>query len=290
MTDQVLELLNSKGLSPRVSGRDYLIKCLNPDHEDSNPSFRVDKTTGAAHCFACGFKTNIFKHFGIFSNPVGVKVAKLKDKLREIKTSFAGQEMPQGATQINRQFRGISLNTLRKFGAFTTYQVEKLLDRIVFPIYDVRGNIAVFQARHSLSDGNPRYVNYPSGVELPIYPSKYEGQFSSAVLVEGLFDMLNLYDRGLRNVTCVFGTNTLQKDTSIKLLPLKTQGITKIYILFDGDDAGRAAAAKLKPLIQQNDFDVEIIDLPDGMDPGDMDQEYVDSINEYVNNENSTQS
>jgi DNA primase len=83
-------------------------------------------------------------------------------------------------------------------------------------------------------------------------------------------------------VTCCFGTNTLQKDTSLKLLPLKAQGITKIYFLFDGDEAGHAAAEKLQPLVEACEFEVEVIKLPDDMDPGDMDQEYVDSIREYT--------
>lgn len=284
--DPVLELLTSKGLAPRASGRDYLIKCLNPDHDDSNPSFRVDKSTGIAHCFSCGFKTNIFKYYGLFSNPTGVRVAKLKEKLKDIKTMYSGQDMPAGATQCSISYRNISVETLRKFEAFTTYQVEELQDRLVFPIYDVRGNIAVFQARHMLSSGNPKYINYPAGIQLPIYPTKYKPGFNSAVLVEGMFDMLNLYDKGLTNVTCVFGTNTLQKDTSLKLLPLKAQGITHIYLLFDGDKPGMDAAQKLKPLLEQLEFVVEIINLPDDMDPGSLDQDYVDSINEYVNNPN----
>jgi DNA primase len=74
----------------------------------------------------------------------------------------------------------------------------------------------------------------------------------------------------------------LQKDTALKLLPLKAQGIQKIFLLFDGDEAGENAADKLKPLIEEQEFQVEIIKLPEGMDPGDMDQEYVDSIREYV--------
>ena len=59
MSDPVLDLINKNSLAFSVSGRDYLIKCLNPDHEDSNPSFRVDKVSGVAHCFSCGFKTNL---------------------------------------------------------------------------------------------------------------------------------------------------------------------------------------------------------------------------------------
>jgi len=70
MSDPILELLQKNGLGYSVSGRDYLIKCLNPEHEDNNPSFRIDRVSGAAHCFSCGFKTNIFKYFGVFTNPV----------------------------------------------------------------------------------------------------------------------------------------------------------------------------------------------------------------------------
>lgn len=61
MSDPVLDILKKNGLAPAVSGRDYLIKCLNPEHDDSNPSFRIDRVSGVAHCFSCGFKTNIFK-------------------------------------------------------------------------------------------------------------------------------------------------------------------------------------------------------------------------------------
>jgi hypothetical protein len=41
-------LLIEKGISFTSSGKDYLIKCLNPDHDDSNPSLRVDKINGVA--------------------------------------------------------------------------------------------------------------------------------------------------------------------------------------------------------------------------------------------------
>ena len=89
MSDPVLDIINKNNLGFSVSGRDYLIKCLNPDHEDSNPSFRVDKVTGVAHCFSCGFKTNIFKYYGVFTNPVPMKIMALKEKLQELKNHIA---------------------------------------------------------------------------------------------------------------------------------------------------------------------------------------------------------
>lgn len=283
MSDPVLELIQKNDLKFSVSGRDYLIKCLNPDHQDSNPSFRVDKVTGVAHCFACGFKTNLFKYYGVFTNLVPMKILALKEKLDALKKFGQELDLPQGYTPWTKQFRGVSPATLKHFGAFYTNQVEKLQDRIIFPIKDITNKTQVFVGRHTMSNGNPRYINYPQGVKIPLYPAHLPSGYSSMVIVEGLFDMLNLYDNGCENVVCAFGTNTLQNDTKQKLLPFRAQGITHIYLLFDGDDAGRSAAKTLKPLLEAEGFITEIVDLPDGTDPGDLDQENVRSIAEYVN-------
>lgn len=284
MSDPVLDLLTKNSVHCVPSGQDYLIRCLNPEHDDKNPSLRVDKTVGTFHCFSCGFKGNIFRFFGVMDNPVGVKVAKLKNKLRDLAVSFNGVEFPHEQIPVTKTFRGISVKTLKEFGAFycTTGQQE-LQDRIFFPIKDLRGRTVVFVGRHMFSDSNPRYLNFPSGVTMPIFPESFKDRHKSVVLVEGIFDMLNVYDKGLTNVACTFGTNTLQKDTALKLLPFKTQGITKIYLMFDGDQAGAQAMDKLKPLIEETGYQVEKIILEPDTDPGELSQEYVDSIREYIN-------
>lgn len=280
MNDPILELLQKNSLSYSISGRDYVIKCLNPEHEDNNPSFRIDRVSGAAHCFSCGFKTNIFKYFGVFTNPVPLKIANLKKKLYELSVKQE-VDIPIGHTPWTKSFRGISAQTLKHFNAFYTNQVEKLQDRIVFPIKDVTNQIKVFVGRHTLSNVNPRYINYPAGTQLPLFPSYLEQPSRSIILVEGIFDMLNLYDKGVRNAICCFGTNTLQNTTKQKLLPFKAQGVTNIYILFDGDEAGEKAAKQIKPILE-DDFIVEIIKLPDGVDPGELDTINVQSIKEYI--------
>jgi DNA primase len=275
-------LLNEKGIPFTSSGRDYLIKCLNPEHDDSNPSLRVDKVNGVAHCFACGWKRNLFKHFGVITDNSSIRIAKLKEKIKELKVSMQEVVFPDGATPYTQPFRGISSATLKYFEAFYTHSIEKLEDRIIFPLRDVTGKISAFVGRHIMSDANPRYVNYPSGVTLTTYPVKLEGIFTSMVIVEGIFDMLNCYDKGMRNVVSVFGTQSLKAGIHAKLMPYKVQGISKIFILFDGDKAGREAAHELKPLIEEQGFEVEIINLPDDIDPGVLSDEEVASIKEYT--------
>lgn len=280
--DPVLELIQKQGLAFQVSGKDYLVRCLNPEHPDTNPSLRIDKVSGSFHCFSCGFKGNLFKYYGIFTSQVPLKIARLKDKLKELKTYRQGVELPKGSIPWTRTFRGIAIDTLKHFEAFYTNLEEKLQDRICFPIKDVTGKTVVVVARHVMSNGNPRYINWPSGAAMPLFPSHLPHTAKSLVLVEGLFDFLNLWDKGLRNVACCFGTNTLANDLKGKLLPFKAQGVTKIYFLFDGDDAGQRAQQQLKPLVENEGFEVELIVLPDGEDPGGLDTETVNSIREYT--------
>ena len=84
MDNIVEDLLRQKNVVYRISGQDYLVGCLNPDHEDSNPSMRIDKVDGKFHCLACGFKGNIFKYYGILTNHTSIRVSKLKEKLKEL--------------------------------------------------------------------------------------------------------------------------------------------------------------------------------------------------------------
>lgn len=292
MSDYVEVLLKDKGVYFNYSGADVVVKCLNPEHEDSNPSLRIDKVTGAFHCFSCGFKGNIFKYFGVLTNHSFIKVAKLKEKLKQLIIDRTGLDIPPVAVPFTRSFRGISAQTLTKFEAFylpgESKELRGMEDRLIFPIRDITGNIVMFLGRHTLSDGNPRYLNYPSGVSIPLFPNRMEVKTKSIVLVEGIFDMLNCFDKGLTNVVCTFGTNTLQKNTKEKMIPFKTQGIEKVYLMFDGDEAGRKAASMTKPLLEELDFQVEIIKLEDDQDPGELNQEYISSIKEYVNAKNST--
>jgi DNA primase len=283
MSDPVLDLLAAQNIPFTVSGRDYVTKCLNPDHMDASPSFRIDKVTGICHCFSCGFKINLFKYFGITGNFTSIKVAKLKEKLRALSASTLGVEAPRGFTPFNRAFRGISTETMQHFGAGTTSMVSELENRVMLPITDVRGKTSVYVCRHAHSNAQPRYVNYPVQAKVNMFPLVMKERYTDLVIVEGIFDMLNLYDKGLQNVACTFGTQLLKNDTAAKLLPYKTQGINTIYIIYDGDTAGSDSAKELKPLIEEAGFLVEIITLEDGTDPGEMSQEDVDLTREYIN-------
>lgn len=279
----VENLLTKKGIEYKSAGKDYVIKCLNPDHDDTNPSLRVDKVTGVAHCFSCGWKKNLFKYYGIFSGAVvPVKVVKLKEKIRDLvaESTKEGLPMPEGAIPYIQAYRGISPATFRKFEAFYTHSIDRLQNRIVFPVKDITGKTVAYIGRHVDINAERRYEIFPGGVQLNPYPALVEDSPRSIFLVEGLFDLLNMYDKGLRNTICAFGVNSLMKDTGKKLLSYKVQNVSTINIMFDGDEAGRQAATQLQPLIEEAGFSVNIVHLPDDTDPGSLSQDILNQIKE----------
>ena len=43
---RVDDLLTEKNIDFKVTGRDYVVKCLNPEHDDKNPAFYYPNTLG----------------------------------------------------------------------------------------------------------------------------------------------------------------------------------------------------------------------------------------------------
>lgn len=287
--NEVENLLRDKGVYFRSSGNDFVTKCFNLDHEDTNPSFRIDKIKGIGHCFSCGYKMNIFKHYGLISNTVNIRIAALKEKIRELKVGSSSVNMLTNPVAFTRDFRNISAGTYIKFGAFYTDSVKEMEDRLIFPLKDVSGNIRGFVGRHMLSSGNPRYLNYPTSVKMQMFPPKLEKSSRYLVLVEGMFDALNLYDSGLTAVSAIMGTQTLKADDiHLKMLPFKAQGVTHIFLAMDGDDAGFKASSFLKPLLEKLDYVVEVVPMEDGVDPGSLEHEDIEGLRSYCEEKSLT--
>lgn len=278
---EVEQLLRDRDIYYRYAGKDILVKCFNPEHDDSKPSMRIDRLEGMYHCLSCGFKGNVFHDFNVYRNVFNSKVSALKEKIRNLYTKASGATMPHDAFPMFEPLRGIKAETYKKFGAFTS--TSEFPDRIVFPIKDYSGNIIGYNGRHKLPSGEPKYLVKPDGADFPLWPP-VTAKHTSMVLVEGLYDALNLHDKGMTNASCCFGTQRLSVNTIYeKFLPYMIRGITKVYILFDGDEAGRDAALKIKDmLILKTEMSVEILQLSAGQDPGELTQAQVDMLNKAI--------
>ena len=279
----VLDLLEKRSLPYKFQGKDVVVHCLNPEHPDKNPSLRIDKSTGLGHCFSCGFSVNIFRYFETPSNFVKLRAEVIKDKISKLRSDMYGLTLPNNAQPYPRDFRGISVELLREFEAF---RHKDYVDRIVFPMRDIEGKIRSFAGRLEFNKvGERRWDFQPGGSTLPFFQEKLRKPSSSVFVVEGIFDALNLYQKGLTNVMALMGTSALgSKKRGLnleKVKILKLQGIGRIILLLDGDDAGIQAAAILEPMLQKAGFDVLNIELEEGRDPGELDQDEVNQLIKY---------
>lgn len=282
-SSNVEKLLDEKGIKYIVKGNDCLVKCLNPEHDDSHPSMRIDRETGKLNCFSCGFKGNVFLHFGEYQSPVYDLLYSVRNQISNIIRDTRGLEVPNGAFPFSEDYRGMKGSTFEKFGAFL-HSDDEYENRIVFPITDATGKILCFNGRHKFSNAKPKYKFYPAHAEIPLFPT-VSGEVT-LILVEGLFDMMNLHDKGLCNVSCTFGTHNLSFNTAYnKLLPFLIGGVRRVLVLLDNDKAGRYAAKKMVDIIQAKTT-CQVMDishfLKEGQDPGELTQKEVDKLSKNI--------
>lgn len=237
---KVEELLQSKNIEYTPQGGDFVIRCLNSEHPDRHPSLRVDRITGIYNCFSCAFKGNIFTFFGEQVNQLQLKRDLLKKKINNKVAESIGLTNPLGCMAYEGDWRNIKPETYKKFNAFLHHAPE-FLSRLVIPITDISGKITAFNARH-MSGGSPKYLITPPGAKMPLFPQSVP-ILGTIILVEGIFDMLNLHDKGLTNAVCCHGTKLINEN---KLSLLKFRGVDRIDIFMDGDEAGQDAAEKIK--------------------------------------------
>lgn len=272
----VESLLNSKDIKFVPKGNDFLVRCLNDNHEDRNPSMRIDQITGIFHCFSCGYKGNLFEKFGERPNELQQKREKLKKTLRRKIAENVGLQFPPAAVPYNGNWREIKPATYRKFEAFLDHNNTDHLGRVMFPIRNIAGKIVAFNGRH-MTGGDPKYIFTPRGVKLPLFPTAnpFNG---SIILVEGIYDMLNMHDKGMDNTICCFGTNNVNED---KLAMLKMRGVDSVEVFFDGDTAGQDAAEKVVTLCEKVGLHSQNIYLKD-TDPGALSQVQVDKLSNIL--------
>ena len=149
---------------------------------------------------------------------------------------------------------------------------DRFRERIIFPIRDNRGRVIAFGGR-VLNDDKPKYLNSP---ETPVFHKQrelyglYEArkanrQLDYLLMVEGYMDVVSLVQYGISNAVATLGTAS-----SIYHLEKIFRHTSKLVVCFDGDSAGKKAAARLLETAlpaMSDGREVCFLFLPDGEDP-----------------------
>jgi len=172
------------------------------------------------------------------------------------------------------QARGVPPDLLMKAGLVVPGRkksgwFDRFRGRVMFPIFNLTGKTVAFGGR-TISGAEPKYLNSP---ETPIYTKGrilYGLNFTkdavrsqgALILVEGYTDFTGLYQSGIAHCAASLGTSLTAAQVS-----LARRFSPRLIINYDGDAAGRAAAARAVGLCFEQGMDVSVAVLPDGLDP-----------------------
>jgi len=153
---------------------------------------------------------------------------------------------------------------------------DRFRGRLIFPIEDQAGQIIAFGGR-IMGEGEPKYLNSPESALFSKGKTLYGlsrtkediRKCGYAILVEGYFDLLSLWNGGVKNVVATLGT-ALTRD-HVELLRRYTKDVA---VVFDGDEAGKKALARSLGLFIDGNLHIRAVMLPEASDPDDYIRKY----------------
>jgi DNA primase len=282
----------------RVAAREEFVG-LCPLHPDAKPSFYVNARKNLFYCHGCHRGGDLIRFVELSENlSFRESLACLKQDIALAEdselftkaTAFFHTQLPRYSEAVeylqNRGLRdphlveelslgyapggnlrrhladfGYSPDLLLRIGLISHQGRDAFCRRVIFPCCQ-QGRVINLYGR-SIGAAFPHRLLPRSKGGLFGWDSV--GAFSSVILVEGLFDLAVLWQAGLRNTTCAFGTHL----TAAQWSQLCDQPGRCVYIAFDHDSnqAGQRASRLLARRLESAGLQARIVRLPPGQDP-----------------------
>ena len=264
---------------------DYVVKCCFHS-PDKTPSLRIHKQKGYYHCFPCGEKGSLQKLVAYIKGITYTKAGKLLSGNIDIKRLKGRWDVSKNDTRIDsgeiKPLKRYNLpkDTIRLTKRASIYLQSRGLKfkvihdlycckkgfykgRIITPILDEKGKLVCFEARKYSGRIEGKKVLYPKHSPISNYVFNLNNiKKEYVIVVEGIVDCLKVKQMGL-SVVSIFGTQLSSKQAEL------LSRFKRIYICFDGDEAGRK---KSKELYKDygDVLPIRIVRLPLDLDPKHM--------------------
>lgn len=215
---------------------------------------------------------------------------------------------PEGKTGLDYLMnRGLSMHTIRRFGlgyaaddwhtlhfylrglGYSDFELaeaslvsmnnnkyyDKFRNRVMFPIFDTRGNVVAFGGR-TLGDDKAKYLN--SG-ETPIF---HKGDMLYAlniaknskadyfILCEGYMDVIAMHQAGFDSAVASLGTALTPQHANL----LSRLGKKEVILSYDSDAAGQNASSRAINLFANVGLHARVLKIEGAKDPDEFIKKY----------------
>ncbi|MDR1400863.1 MAG: DNA primase [Endomicrobium sp.] len=217
----------------------------------------------------------MFYHRCLLGSPYAEKARKYLDDrgiIRETIDKFKLGYAPKGGILEFAFKKGYMIGDLLKAGLVTKTErgffFEYMSERIVFPIFDVQGRIVAFGGR-TIFNHDPKYLNTP---ETAVYLKSLNlyGLYQTLpalrkvrkiIILEGYIDAVISQQFGVIGAVATLGAAFNQNH--VKLISRYSDSVT---LLFDSDEAGRAATQRSLEILVENAVECNVSTLPEHVD------------------------
>lgn len=220
-----------------------------------------------------------FYHYLLTTHSIGEKARKYLEKRGVTKkniTVFGLGYAPASWDSLSKYLRKKEFEQLEGIEAGVLVKSEKggvydrFRKRIIFPLYNPAGQIIGFSGRMLEAGSSAKYVNTPEtalyhkretlfGIQITKDAIKKKG---TAVLVEGEFDMISCFRKGISYTVAVKGSAVTYDQ--LFLLKRYTQ---KIILCLDADFSGQETTKKAIVDAEQLDFEINVVTFDPYKDP-----------------------
>lgn len=219
-------------------------------------------------------------HFFLTQNQMGreaLEYIKGRGLSEETISKFKLGYAPSDRTWLKKFLlqKNYSAQFLSKTGLFSKNYPDIALfsGRLIFPIFDRKGEAVAFGGRILGDADGPKYLNSP---ELPHYKKRetlYAFNFAkksiqqkkTVILCEGYMDVIAYHQCGIDNAVAPLGTSLTEQQ--LKIL----QGFADTVLLsFDSDGAGQNATKRAILMCREFNFTTKIIRLSGAKDPAEI--------------------
>ena len=166
--------------------------------------------------------------------------------------------------------KNIPLKEIIDLGISNESGTDIFANRIMFPLYDLQGNVVAFSGRvYNIKDPS-KYVNtketkiFKKGNLLYNYHQAKDilKKSESIIVMEGFMDVIRASTVGINNCVATMGTAFTKQHAN--LLRKMTDNI---ILCFDGDDAGKDATESAINVLKEINITPKVIRLEENLDP-----------------------
>ena len=216
-------------------------------------------------------------YYDVLQSPEGAAVQAYLDK-RQIRKAIAVR-FGMGASTANwddltraMTARGYTKTELIAAGLAVASKkggvYDKFRNRLMLPVIDQRGDVVGFGSR-VIDNSEPKYMNT---TDTPVYSKRHvlyglnlakKTKRPEIILCEGNLDVVTLHQAGFDNAVASMGTALTQEQ--IRLLSRYTKNLVLCY---DNDNAGQMATQRALEMLNNTEFTVRVLRLPNKMVDG----------------------